>query len=696
MRLNDEIAKLTRVGKTTASRLKRLGLFTVGDLLYHFPFRYDDFGDVKNVDDLLPDQLASVKGKVEMIENRRSKRKRMILTEAIVADDTGKVKVIWFNQSFLTKNIHVGDVILLSGKVEGDYAGMQFTSPSYELIRGDQIKSSNRLVPVYPSTSNVTQKQIRFLLNQALGEVYQLEEWMPEDILKEHDLMHRVEAIRAIHAPQDYDEMEKARYRLQFEEVFLLQMQIERFKQSRLNQHGIRMNVDLEALESFKNQLPFELTGDQEKVLADIINDLQSGRPMNRLLEGDVGSGKTIVAAAAMHQAVRAGYQVTLMAPTEVLAWQHYHNLCSVIPDCTLSLLTSSYRMISGVSDAPEQKKISKKVMHGYISDAGVDIVIGTHALIQNDVTFQNLGLCIIDEQHRFGVAQRKALKSKASSSKLEAREPHLLSMTATPIPRTLALTLYGDLDISVIKEMPKGRKPIFTRVVMPQYRDKAHKFIAQEVKKGRQVYVICPLIDESDKLGVKAVTVEHEILEKKIFPQFNVGLLHGKMKSLEKEQVMNDFKDGNIDILVSTTVIEVGIDVKNATIMMIEGAERFGLAQLHQIRGRVGRGEEQSYCFLFPSSSDMTNINRLKALTESQDGFELAQIDLDSRGPGEVYGVAQSGLPEVKIADLKDVTLIETAKKAAARLLVDDPQLSKYPKIRKQIDLSSKVFHME
>ncbi|MCX6745716.1 MAG: ATP-dependent DNA helicase RecG [Candidatus Parcubacteria bacterium] len=685
--LDTPIEMLTRVGKTTASRLKKLGIYNVLDLLHYFPFRYDDFSQIVNIRELVPNQIVTIKGKIVLIHNRRSHRKRMVITEALVEDETGSIKVIWFNQPFLAKNLKAGDEVFLSGKAEFDNLGLQFISPAYEKITERESINTAKIVPVYSLTNNLTQKQLRFLINLILSSAKLIEEWLPAEILAKHKLLAYNYALKEVHFPKNFKSLEQARYRLKFDELFLIALQNQLLKKYLSQNPAPQLKFKEKEIKEFVSSLPYQLTSDQKKASWQILQDLELAKPMNRLLEGDVGSGKTVVAALAILNTVLNGYQAVLMAPTEILAKQHYNSLIRFFQnfDLKIALLTHSEKILNS------QENLSKKEVLAKIKSGEINLIIGTHALIQDDVAYKKIGLIIVDEQHRFGVEQRKKLKDKNKNKKL----PHFLSMTATPIPRSLALILYGDLDLSIIKEMPKGRKKIITRLIAEQNRQNAYQFIRQEIKSGRQVFVICPLIDPSDKLGVKSVTEEFKKLDKVVFPDLKIGLLHGKLKAQEKEEIMSEFKANQIKILVSTSVIEVGIDIPNATIMMIEGADRFGLAQLHQFRGRVGRGEHQSYCFLFTENGSPKTQERLSALVKSNDGFALAEYDLQFRGPGEVYGTRQSGLPDLQIASLNDLELINLTKEESQEFLAKY-NLDDFPLMKVKLEQGKMINHLE
>lgn len=685
--LDTPTSLLPTVGKTTAIRLKKLKLETAEDLIFYYPYRHEDLGQVMAIADLDGGETAVIKAKIDLIENRRSRRRRrMYVTEALVSDEQDSLKVIWFNQPFLKKTIKPGSVYYLAGRVEYDRFGLQMINPTYELLKEEQTHTA-RLVPVYSLTTGLTQKQLRFLVKSCLPLVRKLKDFLPKEMLTRLKLPSLAWALVQAHFPKSQNNLNKALERLKFNELFLIQLNSQIIKRGLEELKAPIIAFQEKPVKDFIRSLPFILTDDQKKAAWQILQDLEKGKPMNRLLEGDVGSGKTVVAALAAYDAFLNGYQSLFMAPTEILAQQHYQSLVKLFSgqSIKIGLLTAHDRRIN------DQDKISKSELLEKIKNGSVNLVVGTHTLIQDKIEAQQLGLAIIDEQHRFGVNQRKNLKQKGDLT------PHLLSMTATPIPRSLALAIYGDLDLSIIKQMPKGRKKILTRLVPWDKRDAAYGFINQEIEKGRQVFVICPLIDPSDKLGVKSVKLEYEKLDKEIFPHLKIGLLHGQMKTKEKEDIMREFLENKIKILVATSVIEVGIDVPNATVMMIEGADRFGLAQLHQFRGRVGRSEHQSYCFLFTDSQTEKTIERLKALVQSEDGFALAEKDLAFRGPGEVYGVRQSGYLDIlKIATLSDYAIIQTARHEAKELLGKDPELKHYLDIKNKLAELNLSVHLE
>lgn len=644
------------VGPVYAKRLTKIGVATIEDLLLHVPHRYEDYRNIVKVQDIKANDTVTILGTVEDIKNIYTKFGKKI-QEATITDDTQSLKVIWFNQPYLIKNINIGDRLSLSGKVGWFSRKPALISPEYEhLIEGQATIHTGKLVPVYPETYGVSSKWIRNKVNQLfLSSINQItQEFLPRELLQTNKLVDYSTAVKYVHYPQTLEEAEIGKKRLCLNELLMLQLQAALRKNSwQKNRTRKSLKVDKKAVAEFIASLPFKLTASQEDVVNEILSDLEKDYPMNRLLEGDVGSGKTVVAAIAAFVAFLNGYQTVFMAPTQILALQHYQTLTSLFQNykVRIKLLTSDTKR----------------------GDLGrSDIFIGTHALIHKKTDFDNVALVVIDEQHRFGVEQREHLIQKSGRRSLA---PHVLTMTATPIPRTVALTLYGDLDLSTLTELPSGRQLITTWVVPPIKREGAYRWIESQVTSYKsQVFIICPLIEESEKetmKSVKAVTSEFETLSK-IFSKRKLGLLHGRLKAAEKERVIDSFKRGEIDILVSTPVVEVGIDVGNATIMVVEGAERFGLAQLHQLRGRVGRGKKKSYCLLFGQTRSIKALSRLNAMTRPLSGFELAELDLKLRGPGEVFGTLQHGFPELKIASWSDLELIKLAKDIAENALAN------------------------
>lgn len=687
--LNDSVSKIFGVGVKSAKKLEKLGIEKISDLLFYFPFRYDDFSKISKIVEVYPGERFAVKGVVKQINTIRSFRKHIFITTAIIEDITGAMKVVWFNQPYLAKALRGKEVILV-GEVEQDYHGRYFSSPSYELVKSEQIHTA-RIVPVYSETRGISSKFLRSKIKLVIKLANKIPDFLPNNI--KNNLIDLPTAIKQIHFPENKKELEKAQERLAFDELFLLQLKMLLSKLAWQKQKAPRMKFYKKEIKKFVSTLPFKLTKAQRRAAWEIICDMTSEiknsklkiknvgvpinkiSPMNRLLDGDVGSGKTVVAAMVMYLTFLNSYQSILMAPTEILAFQHYGNLFKLFSGWRLAVSKKiKIGLFTNSKSEINQKSINRKEMISKIKKGEIDIVIGTHALISEKISFDNLGLAIVDEQHRFGVNQRAQLRQKSHLV------PHLLSMTATPIPRTLSLVIYGDVDVSILDELPPGRQKIATYLIKPAERNKAYDFINKQVQKGRQIFVICPMIEESDKFGTKSVKKEYEKLSREIFPKFKISMLHGKMKPKEKELIMTDFSAGKYNILVSTSVVEVGVDIPNATIMMIEGAERFGLAQLHQFRGRVGRGKHKSFCFLFTEIPNERIINRLKTMTQTSNGFILAQKDLETRGPGEIYGAKQSGLIDLKMAKLLDVKLLKAAKKSAQKIIMSG--LDNFPKV--------------
>lgn len=700
--LDDSIDKIKGIGPRYLKCFQKLSVETVRDLLYYFPFRYQDFSKVKNINELVEGETVSIIGVVKKIALRRTWRKKMFLIEAEAEDKTGSIRIIWYNQVFLTKIIKPGTTLALSGKVKKTGKKFYLSSPSFEIISQEkdepiknlsELKHTARLVPVYSETEGLSSKAIRSFISSVLYLRNKISEYLPDFLLEKYQLLPINEALEKIHFPNSLEEAERAKKRFVFESLLFSQLYLLKIKIKNNHLKFPKIKADFDLIKTFLKNLPFELTNAQKKALFQIINNLNQ-RPMNRLLEGDVGSGKTIVSIGASLLTYYSGYQVALMAPTEVLAKQHYKKFKEFLKPfkIRIALLTSSEGRIY---DNGLEGKLSKKALEKIIASSLPIIVIGTHALIQKNIKFSKLGLVIVDEQHRFGVEQRKKLLSQNKNQEI----PHLLSMSATPIPRTLALVFYGDMDLSIIDEMPEGRKPIMTKIVNKKEVNKVYQFVREEIQKGRQAFFICPRIEEKEavnldeihadnlisladklKAEVKAVKKEYKKLQEEIFPDLKVGMLHGKMKSTEKDEIMKKFLNKEIDILVSTSVIEVGIDVENASIMVIEGADRFGLSQLHQFRGRVGRSIYQSYCFLIPDNFSYKTIERLKAMIKYNDGFRLAEIDLSLRGPGEFLGTKQSGIPDLIMRSLLDKKLIEEVREEAKNILKEDPTLKKWP----------------
>ncbi len=694
--LDTQVEKISPIAKKLKNKLKKIGIRTVFDLLYYFPHRYDDFSRIKKIKDLSTGEIVTVKGRVDLIQNRRSPLKRKILTEAIISDGSGALKAVWFNQFYLTKNIKAGENIYLSGRIDSNSKTMQMISPEYEKVKSFTWNTA-RLVPIYPLTAGITSKQLRFLIKISLPLSEHINDWLPKEIKNRQKFMTLSQALRQIHFPENKAILEKARERLKFDELFLLQLQSQIIKEKIKKYKAKKIEFKEKKIKHFIKELPFKLTDDQKKAIWAVILDMKKPYPMNRIVNGDVGSGKTVVAFTVMLNTAYNKKQSAFMVPTEILAQQHFYSLgkMSRTTGVTIGLLTKNEQKIYSIS-----QKISRNVFLNKIFSGEIDIVVGTHSLIQKKVKYKDLALVVIDEQHRFGVKQRKELTVAQEQIKDKKNQsifrPHFLSMTATPIPRTLHLALFGELDLTLIKEMPRGRKKIITKIIDETQRKKAYDFIFEKIKKGRQVFVVCPLVDKSDKLGVKSVKEEYIKLKNKIFPSIKIGMLHGKMKTEEKEKIMKDFSKGKIKILAATSVVEVGMDVPNASIMIIEGAERFGLSQLHQFRGRVGRGLHQSYCFLFSDNLNQKVKERLEILTNTNDGWEIAQHDLKLRGPGEVYGQHQSGFPEFKIASLFDYALLKKANQEAHFLIKKGLCLSQIPGLKEKIEELENITHLE
>ena len=677
--LDTPISQLPRIGEKYFKKFHKLGIDTIRDLIYHFPHRYDDFSNIISISELELNKTATIQGEILDIKNSQTFRKKIILTETIIQDKSGSVKAIWFNQRFIAQILKKGQRVSLSGKLKFGPKGHYISNPSYEIMYSNKsLTHTAGLIPVYPETAGISSRLIRYALKLISPTINQIKEFLPKEIIKNQSLLPLKTALKEIHFPKTKILAKKARNRLAFDELFLIQLSVIKQKQALQKQKAKVIPFNKKLIQSFIKSLPFNLTNSQKIAAWDILQDIAKPMPMNRLLNGDVGSGKTVVAAIAALEAAKTGSQVAFMAPTEILAQQHFKEMTKLLKGLNLKIgiLTGS------------KKTFSKNT----------DIVIGTHALIQKSVVFRDLALAIVDEQHRFGVEQRASLSRGTTI-------PHFLTLTATPIPRTLALTIYGDLDISLLKEMPKGRQKIITEIVAPANRQKTYEFIRQQIKQGRQAFVICPLIEESEKLEVKSVTQEYEKLTKEIFPDLEIAMLHGRMPARggsalggkpNKEQIMKDFRAGKTDILVSTSVVEVGIDIPNATAMMIEGADRFGLAQLHQFRGRVGRSKHQSYCFLLTDSSAKTTYARLRAILKCENGFELAEKDLKIRGPGELCGTHQSGLPDLAMANLGNLPLIEQTRKEANNLLDKDPELKSNSLLREKLTQFHKTVHFE
>jgi ATP-dependent DNA helicase RecG len=672
----DVYAPLTTVkgvGPQFAQLLDLVGLHTIHDALYYFPFRHEDFSSFKKINQLMFNMVESVMVQVLDVASVRTRSAKEII-EVVVQDETGTLKAVFFNRK-MTYGLKPGQRVVMSGRVEQWGGSICLKSPTFEPA-DKELLNTGRLVPVYHLVGPVKEHTLRRIIKSCVdGYAKALPEHLPAIIKQRNQLIELSPAVANYHFPTDKVSLERARRRLAFDEFFLIQLGVLMKRHEWQEERpALPLRTDPALLEEWRRSLPFDWTGAQKRAIYDILGDINKAKPMSRLLQGDVGSGKTVVGATALLMAVANGFQGALMAPTEILAGQHFRGLSRLFenfcktPAALERNLTIRVAALTGSTKPKDKQRIKQEIAEGKI-----DIVIGTHAVIQEGVDFARMGLVIIDEQHRFGVQQRATLRQKGVES-----NPHLLVMTATPIPRSLALTIYGDLDLSIIDEMPPGRQVIKTKWVMPMDRQKSYNFIRKQVKEGRQAFVICPLVEESEKIEAKAAVEEHAHLQQEVFPDLKLGLLHGKMKPALKDEIMSEFRDRKFDILVSTSVIEVGIDIPNATVIMIEGAERFGLAQLHQFRGRVGRGEHQSYCLLLAGEQlSEQGQQRLKIIEDSQDGFVLAEADLKLRGPGEFFGTRQSGVPDLRVAGVHDTPLLELARREANSLFENDPGLT-------------------
>ncbi len=658
--LKKPLQYLKGVGDVKAALFQRLDVFTIGDVITHYPRDYEDRSRLKKIIQLEDGEKVSFEGAIASKPVESRPRRGFVITRVTIADDTGLIKGIWFNQPYLKNYFKKGEKYIFYGTVTRKRT-FEVLNPVYEKLSESDPVNTCRIVPIYPATGRLTQNAIRAVIRSALdcaGE--ELAEFLPEWFCTNYRLADRRFSIYNIHYPESDSAFQKARERLVFEELLLLQLGLIGLKSlPELDGAGIRFSAGAQVRE-FVGRLPYKLTNAQIRVLGEIEQDMETGKVMNRLVQGDVGSGKTIIAVIALVKAVKSGYQGAFMAPTEILADQHYHSVKPMLE--RFGIRTA---LLTGSSSAKEARELLEDVR-----DGNVDVLIGTHALLEDKVVFMNLGLVITDEQHRFGVRQRAILSQKGEN-------PDILIMTATPIPRTLALILYGDLDISIIDEMPPGRKKVETYTVDERMRERINKFIRKHVTQGRQVYIVCPLVEESDAVEAKAASELADELADKTFKDLRVGLIHGKMKTSEKDKTMLDFVRGEMDILVSTTVIEVGVNVPNASLMVVENAERFGLAQLHQLRGRVGRGEHQSYCILFSDSKSQIARERMKVMEQTSDGFVISEKDLELRGPGDFFGTRQHGIPDMKIANLyKDMDVLKQAQEAALKLIEKDRKL--------------------
>ena len=726
MELHDKLETKFRLDENQKRALKKLNLFSVADLFFHFPVRYSDMSKVKKITDLISGEVATVFGKIAKLKTKKGFRSKIPMAEGEIEDLSGKIKIIWFNQAYLAKMIHSGENVKLTGKVTKNKHGIYLANPEFEKTPNMPIDSHDNLFtkegienkgfsyPIYHETKGITSKWFYHAIEKILREktLDKVEDYIPENILKKYNLPTLKTSLVWIHKPKNARDAESARKRFAFEEVFCIQLERQHDKFEYSKNKSFRIKTEEKTKEEFIKRFSFTPTDSQIKSIETILNDMTKNSPMSRLLEGDVGSGKTAVAATAAYVVVNnkpfdfannktqdfGNLQMAYMAPTEILATQHFESFVKYFSHLPINigLITGSgCRKFPSKVNPFGWTDISRSQFLKWTANGEIPILIGTHALIQKSVKFKNLALVIIDEQHRFGTAQRRKLVRK------DGVAPHLLSMTATPLPRTLALTIYGDLDLSLLEEMPAGRKQIITEIITPNKRDETYEKIREELKKGRQLYVICPRIDEPDPkkemaVQAKSAVVEAKRLKKDIFQKYEIGVLHSKMSKQKKEEVMKEFVNGKLNILCATSVVEVGVNVENATIIIIEGAERFGLAQLHQLRGRVIRSNHQAYCYVFADAKSDKTIQRLKALKTAKNGFELAELDLTLRGSGELGGTKQWGITDLGMEAIKNIKMVEAARTEAIRLISEDSELIKYPLLKQKVHEKAGEFHFE
>lgn len=731
MYLSDKLEIKFRLDENQKKALKRLNIFSVSDLLFHFPVRYSNISEVKRIIDLVPGETSTVYGKISNLKTKKGYLSKIPMGEGVVEDLTGKIKIIWFHQAYLAKMIKDGENVKITGKVTSSKNGIYLANPEFEKTPNMPIDSHDSLFsnntnkennegfsyPIYQESRGITSKWFYHAIDKILKDksLDDLKDYIPLDILKKYNLPSLSTALVWIHRPKNEADASAARKRFAFEEVFCIQLERQHDKLEYKKNKSFQVNTKKEDIQKFLSNFPFKPTNSQTSSIKTILEDMNRTYPMSRLLEGDVGSGKTLVAAASAYATIMqrpsdikgkiqsfGNLGVAYMAPTEILATQHFESFIKyfdpqiIASNINIGLITGSgCRKFPSKTNPNSWTDISRAQLLKWVANGEIPILIGTHALIQKSVKFQNLALVIIDEQHRFGTKQRRELARKDSIY------PHLLSMTATPIPRTLALTIYGDLDLSLLEEMPMGRKPIITDIITPPKREETYKKIHKELENGKQLYVICPRINEPDPdmemaLNVKSAEAEAKRLKKEVFQKYEIGVLHSKMTKQKKEKVMQDFKEKKLDILVATSVIEVGVNVPNATIIIIEGAERFGLAQLHQLRGRVIRSNDQAYCYVFAEAKSQKTIDRLNALKTAKNGFELAELDLTLRGAGELGGGKQWGITDLGMEAIKNIKMVTFAREEAIQMISKDPELANYPLLKNKVREKVKEFHFE
>jgi len=727
MQLSDALEAKFRLDANQKKALKKLGIFSVADLLFHFPTRYSEISVIKKINELVPGETATIYGRISGLKTKKGFRSKMPMGEGEIEDLSGKIKITWFHQAYMAKMLHDGENVKLTGKVTEGKSGLYLANPEFEKMNnlpidshdtlfqdknGEKLESLGLSYPIYMETRGITSKWFYHAIEKILKEktLDSVADYIPEDILKKYNLPTLKTALVWIHKPRKKEDAEAARKRFAFEEVFCIQLERQHDKIEYRKNKSFQINPTKEDIQKFLNKFPFSPTDAQKRSIDTVLGDMKRSFPMSRLLEGDVGSGKTAVAATAAYAAVQTKpfdfaqgrLQTAYMAPTEILATQHFESFIGYFKHLNINvgLITGSgCRKFPSKSNPHNWTSISRTQLLKWTANGEIPILIGTHALIQKTVKFKNLALVVIDEQHRFGTEQRRKLVRKDEKGNMVA--PHLLSMTATPIPRTLALTIYGDLDLSILDEMPAGRKQIITEIITPNKRTETYENIKKELKNGRQLYVICPRIFEADPtkelaLNVKSAVEEAKRLKKEIFKEYEIGVLHSKMSKEKKEEVMKDFSEGKIDILCATSVVEVGVNVPNATIIIIEGAERFGLAQLHQLRGRVIRSSHQAYCYIFAEAKSQKTMDRLKALKTAKNGFELAELDLALRGAGELGGTKQWGITDLGMEAIKNIKMVEAARLEATRLIGEDPELLSYPLLKMKVKEKAGEFHFE